>query len=116
MHLISRTLQILCAVAAPLVLSACSNGPSDSDIKAAIDRQVQSQLKTMQQFVGGRAADMTKGLTPEVKSVKKIGCKEDGSNAFKCDVEIEVAHMGSTNKAVRPMRFVKTSDGWQASE
>lgn len=116
MRLISKTLQIFGAISALFVLSACSSGPSEGDIKAAIEHQVQSQLKVVQQFTGVKPKDMDKDLMPQVKSVKKIGCKEDGNNAFKCDVEVEVAYMGSTNKAVRPMRFVKTSDGWQASE
>ncbi len=103
-------------IAGAAALTACSGAPSDGDIKAALEKQKQNEAKAMEAFGGKRAAEMMKGLAPEVKSIKKIGCKEDGENAYKCDVELEVTQMGSTNKAIAPMRFVKGSDGWVAAE
>ena len=66
----------------------------------------------MDQIGGKQAADMAKSYLPDIKSVKKIGCKEDGDKAYKCDVEMEVTQMGKTNKEIAPFRFVKASDGW----
>ena len=42
--------------------------------------------------------------------------KEDGEKAYKCDVKMEVALSGKTNKGIAPIRFVKGSDGWRATK
>jgi hypothetical protein len=111
----STTKSILAAVAA-FTLSACGGSPSEGDIKAAIEKQMQNETKAMQAFGGKQTAEMMKGLVPEIKSIKKIGCKEDGEKAYKCDVEMEVTQMGATNKGIAPLRFVKGSDGWMAQK
>lgn len=97
------------------LLTACSGEPSDSDIKNAVTRQMQAEADAVKKFGGSQAAGMMKDMMPDIKSVKKIGCKADGDKAYKCDVELEVTQMGNTNKGVAPMRFVKGSDGWMAA-
>jgi hypothetical protein len=116
MHFTAKPFRIFFTTGALLLLTACGGAPSEGDIKAAIEKQMGADVKAMAQMGGKQAADMFKGLVPEIKSVKKIGCKEDGEKAYKCDVEMEVTQMGSTNKGVAPMRFVKGSDGWIASK
>jgi len=75
-----------------------------------------ADAKAMAQMGGKLGTDMFKDMLPEIKSVKKIGCKEDGEKAYKCDVELEVTRQGNTNKGIAPIRFVKGSDGWIASK
>lgn len=116
MHFTSKPFQTLFATGALLLLSACGGEPSEADIKTAFEKQVSADAKAMEQIGGEQAASFVKGLMPEVKIIKKIGCKEDGENAYKCDVEMEVTQMGSTNKGVAPIRFVKGSDGWMATK
>ena len=116
MHFSTTPVQILLAAAAVLSLSACGGAPSEDDIKTAIDKQMQAEAKAMLAMAGKQGAEMAKDFMPSIKSVKKIGCKEDGDKAYKCDVEMEVTQMGNTNKGVAPMRFVKGSDGWAASK
>jgi hypothetical protein len=115
MFLLNKPARLLSASFALLALTACGGEPSESDIKTAFNNQVQAETKAMQQFAGKAGADMAKSLMPEIKSVKKIGCKEDGEKAYKCDVEMEVTQSGTTNKGIVPMRFVKGSDGWMAA-
>ena len=91
-------------------LAACGSEPSEGEMRAAVDRQVADQAKALEAFVGKSQA--SKGLAPEIKSLRKIGCKPDGEKAYACDVEVEVSHLGSTIKAVRPVRFVKGGEGW----
>lgn len=95
-------------------MAACGGAPSDGDIKAAIEKQTQAEAKAMEQFAEKQAPAMFKDMMPEIKSVKKIGCKEDGEKAYRCDVEIEVSQGKTTDKSVTAMRFVKSSDGWLA--
>lgn len=114
MFLLNKSVKLLSATVALLTLAACGGEPSESDIKTAFNKQVQAEAKAMQQFAGTAGADMAKSMMPEVKSMKKIGCKEDGEKAYKCDVEMEVTQMGNTNKGAISLRFVKGSDGWVA--
>lgn len=116
MHFTSKPFQTFFATGALLLLAACGGEPSEADIKTAFEKQTSANAKAMEQMGGKQAAGMIKGLLPEVKSIKKIGCKADGENAYKCDVEMEVTQMGTTNKGIAPIRFVKGSDGWMASK
>lgn len=116
MHFTSKPFQTFFATGALLLLSACGGEPSEADIKSVFEKQTAADAKAMEQIGGKGAAVRMKGLMPEVKSIKKIGCKADGENAYKCDVEMEVTQMGTTNKGIAPVRFVKGSDGWMASK
>lgn len=98
-----KILRALAGAAASIALTACGGAPSDSDIKKAIEKQSAEEEKVLGD------------LLPSVKFVKKIGCNEDGENAFKCDVEVEVTQLGKTNNGVVPMRFTKGSNGWVVS-
>ena len=98
-----KILRALAGAAASIALTACGGAPSDSDIKKAIEKQSAEEEKVLGD------------LLPSVKFVKKIGCNEDGENAFKCDVEVEVTQLGKTNNGVAPMRFTKGSNGWVVS-
>jgi len=114
MHFITKPIQIISSVAMVLTLSACGGAPSDSDIQSAFEKQAKMQAdewgKMDKQF-----ADAMRNATPDIKSTRKIGCKEDGEKAYKCDVEIEATTRGNTSKGIVPIRFVKGSDGWMAS-
>jgi hypothetical protein len=81
-----------------LTLTACSGGaPSDSEIKIATEK----------------AAAGTR-FKVEYTSVKKIGCKDDGEKAYRCDVEFGMKMAGQDRKEIASLRFVKGSDGWIA--
>lgn len=94
------------AVSCCLLLVGCGGAPSDAEIKATVERQQAQDLKN-----AGAAA----GFLPTIKVLKKVGCKEDGEKAYKCDLEIEATQMKNTQTGVVQMRFVKTSDGWMVS-
>ncbi|MGJ7917767.1 hypothetical protein ACI48D_20095 [Massilia sp. LXY-6] len=86
------------------ILAGCGGEPSQHDIETAVAKQQQGVPKEMQDLI------------PEVKNVKKVGCKADGDKAYVCDVEMEVTQLGKTQKGVGPVRFVKASDGWTATK
>jgi hypothetical protein len=90
------------------LLAACSAGPSEGDIKAALDRAVNQANDLTTKMVGKMGA----GMRTEVISVRKIGCKEDGAG-YRCDVEMKVkSPVVGEQTATRNARFVKGSDGW----
>lgn len=98
------------------LLAACGGAPSEADMTKAIDKQIQAEMTAAKQFMGGAGASMAEKMAPKLENLKKIGCKDDGENAYRCDIEIEITQNGATNKAPTSMRFVKGSDGWMASK
>ena len=105
-----------------LLLAGCSSEPSSSDIESAVKKSVDDANKAAVEmataFAGAKTMEKMKDSIPQAKvnSAKKIGCKEDGKNAYRCDVEYDVEQpmMGRIQK-VMPMRFVKGSSGWAVS-
>lgn len=91
-----------------ILLVACSAGPSESDIKAALDRAVNQANDMTTKMVGKLGA----GMRTEILSVSKIGCKEDGAG-YLCDVEMKVkAAVVGEQTTTSSARFVKGSAGW----
>jgi hypothetical protein len=93
------------------LLAACSSGPSEGDMKTALNNAANQANNAVGQMLGKAGA----GMKTEILDVKKIGCKEDGS-AYLCDFEVRmkapvVGEQSSTTKA----RFVKGSNGWAVS-
>lgn len=113
MQYTKKPFQILVATGAMLLLTACGGAPSEGDIKSALEKSRADSLKSMAQFGN---SEMVKSMLPEFKNIRKIGCKEDGEKAYKCDVELEVSVGGNTNKGIAPLRLVKGSDGWMATK
>lgn len=115
MHFTSKSIQILLSASALLALSACGGAPSDGDIQSAFEKQTKIQAEAWNKM-DKQFADAMRNATPEIRSTKKIGCKEDGEKAYRCDVEIEASLRGDTSKRIVPVRLVKGSDGWMASK
>jgi hypothetical protein len=55
---------------------------------------------------------------PKIKEIKKIGCEESGKDSYTCNVEItaKMADAKEPAKAIKPITFVKGSDGWVMSQ
>ena len=101
-----------------LVVTGCSGEPSESDIRAAFERDIaassQSLNETAQKFGGaGKAITDMLGKT-EIHSVKKIGCiAAKDAPGFVCDVEMDMtAPLAGRKKDMTSARFVKGPDGW----
>jgi len=89
------------------LIVGCSSGPSEGDIRAALEKESDA----LASFVGGKNKDRMK---PQVHSVKIIGCKEaDDSTGFYCDYELDMsAPMFGRHKGPTRDLFVKADDGW----
>ena len=88
------------------MLAACGGSPSESDVRAAIEKQSEQQLRA----IAGKGAFVDEQIAEQKKAVeaaKLIGCKSDGDKAFLCDVE-------ANGSSVR-VRMLKSSDGWLAA-
>ena len=83
-----------------LGLTACSSGPSDSDAKAAYEKQL-AQLPNMESIGGIK-----------VHSVKILSCESEG-DVHLCNVETDIEQpMLGRQKNAQQVRFIKGSDGW----
>lgn len=98
-------------LASTLLLTACG-GPSEADIKSALDKSTASTVESSKRLAGDLGGKLAEGVLPKVQKVHKIGCKEDGDNAYRCDVELESTQLGSSSKDVASLRLLKGSDGW----
>lgn len=99
------------SLSASALLSACGGAPSESDLKNSVMKQYEAERKAMG---GGQVMGLT--IIPEMTDLKKIGCKEDGEKAYRCDVEVTVKAGKETKSAPTSVRVVKTSDGWKATK
>ena len=97
-----KKFSMLCTM---LLLAGCSSGPSDEDIRAAL----QPQLDALNQIAAGT------GERAELHSVKSLGCeKAKEGQGFICDVEADISRpMLGRAKTVSQARFIKTDDGWR---
>lgn len=107
-----RTLAVAATLLATVWLAGCGGAPSESDMKAALERQTQAQVDGASRLFGHTGAGVMKDVLPEILSLKKIGCQADGEKAYRCDVELEVRQFGMTNKSPTNLRFVQGSEGW----
>lgn len=94
-----------------LGLAACGGAPSEGEMKDALQKQTDQMIKAM-----GPIAQISGMDNIEIRKVEKIGCEQDGDNAYRCDVKVFAKVKGQEMSETTRGRFVKTSDGWQASK
>ena len=100
----------IAALFASALLSACGGSPGESDVRAALAKQVDAGRAQAEQLMG-KSSFLDKQFEQQkqaIEGVKLIGCKSDGDKAYLCDVE-------SKGGAGR-VRMLKGSDGWIASD
>lgn len=66
---------VACAAACAVLLAGCGSEPGETEVKAAL-------LKQIETAVGKEAA---KGQQAELDALKIIGCKKADSNGYVCD-------------------------------
>jgi len=107
----SRTLVLSLPLLA--ALAACSSGPSDADIKQAIQKTVDTTNESVKKMTG---MEIPANMRTELLSAKKLGCTDAGGNAYTCDVEVEIKSVAGVVKQPTKLRMVKGSDGWAVSQ
>ena len=98
------------ALAISLALGACSGPPNESELKAAVEGKMKADSEALERSIGKQGMP----TKPELKTVRKVGCKSDGDKAYRCEVELEVNHDGTLAKGTASMRFVKNGESWIA--
>lgn len=115
---LAATIAIVTSLSALLV--SCSSEPSASEIEGAMQGQMKAEQAQMRAFAGNNEAaqDILSAFSVQFTDFEKIGCREDGENAYLCDVRFTVTG-GMAGKAGRdvtqPLRLVRSNDGWTLS-
>lgn len=110
-----KSIQTMGLAACAVLLTACGGAPSEGEMRAAFENQIQQSNDNVKKMAGNNS--MTKSMESKLHSFKKVGCKEDGENAYRCDVEMEIEAPFVGRRSVNaPVRFVKASDGWKVSQ
>lgn len=108
----------LIAVATILVMSAglagCSGEPSDGDIEAAMQKNLEDTKTQMSSVVGKSMAEKMAAKMPVIVSVTKNGCMPRQPSGFICDIDMEVQKPGAneTSKTPAKVSFVESDGNW----
>ena len=102
----------LAALTATTLLVACGGPPSESDMRAALEHEIAASIKALEKLQGKEWADRMR-QEAKVHSVKLGSCSKEGSNAYRCDVEVDWTTVLAPRQqiAMRPL-VARTSEGW----
>ena len=97
-------------IASTLVISACSSGPSESDIKALLESEVDKMTAMVGELGGSSMSEM---LKVDIHKVTIHRCEEERSDVYRCDVEVD-ATAPITGRSVERSEIVlaKSDNGW----
>lgn len=99
----------------PLLLTGCSNGPSETEIHAAIEQSLSSVNNAVSGIAGLTGAN-SESLQAKVDEVKKISCKKvpkTASPTYECEVRIsmQLPILGQQS-GTDLVTLSKASSGW----
>jgi hypothetical protein len=91
-----------------VMLGACSDGPSESDAKAAFAREMSSLMS----LLGTARNPAAMSATNDIMRTFRLGecAKATGQPGYVCSFSVEVPGLG---KQVDQGRFAKFDDGWK---
>ncbi|MEH6499699.1 MAG: hypothetical protein V7751_09965 [Pseudoalteromonas distincta] len=93
-----------------LLLSACSSGPSEKDVKALLEAQME-QMSAMLGELGGES--MSGMLKVEIHDVTLHSCEEERTDVYRCDVEVDAtAPVVGRSVQRSEILMAKSKDGW----
>lgn len=92
------------------LLSACSSGPSENDIKALLE----SQMDKMSAMIGEVGGDSMSGmLKVDIHKVTIHTCEEERTDVYRCDVEVDATAPVLGRSVQRSeMLLAKSESGW----
>ena len=96
------------------VLTACGGAPSDSEVRKALQEQIQNDLKQvsdMSGLAGSDFEDMAEGMMPKVDNISPQGCESAGNDIYNCTVEATITVMGMQQTNMQEFSFKKNKSG-----
>src|SRR4051794_35379818 len=99
-------------LSAAIILSACgSPPPSESDVRAALERNLNAMVRASEKLQGAAASAQAQSEV-KIYSMKLATCKPEGKG-YRCDVEVDWATPVAprATDSLHPLLY-KSSKGW----
>lgn len=120
----------LLLVIATLLLVACSNEPSNLDVRNSVQASINRDISSVtQRKILGLDLGVVLGIADiKINEIEKIDCVNISKNIVSCDVLVDyevINHPGGfaellggvpRYRKVSAYRFVKTSNGWDVAD
>lgn len=94
------------------VLTACGGAPSDSDVRKALEEQIQSDMSQVTGGLKGAGLDgALDGMMPKIDKITPQGCESVGNDIYSCAVEATMTIMGMQQTNMQEFSFKKNKSG-----
>lgn len=112
------TRTVVTGIACALLVVACGKGgePSESDLRAALERQMQKQAEHNAE---ARAKDPNYPFRtdPELHALEKVSCQklEGDPVKYRCDIKVDRTTQGGSrlSDSKESWTFAEGEDGWE---
>lgn len=103
------TVATLCAIA--MGLAGCSSGPSESDVRKAVEHSVEAMNEQIVAMAGAQAASRVGAF--ELTAFELLGCEEAGES-YNCDIVLSLdTPLMAVDGRSASIRVRETGDGWR---
>lgn len=103
------TVATLCAIT--MGLAGCSSGPSESDVRKAVEHSVESMNEQLSAMAGAQAAARVGAV--KLTAFELLGCEEAGES-YNCDVVLSLdTPLMPVDGRSASIRVRETDDGWR---
>lgn len=98
------------------LLAACGGAPSEADIQAALEQEIQLQIDQAAGVTSPQVKEMLASLMPKIEKIVLQGCESLGDDAYQCKVEATASIKGRMMTNTESVRMTKSkADGWKIS-
>lgn len=115
--------KLLSVVLVASLMSACSKGPSDSEVEALIEAQYEQSASIMDHAMasaGSENAELTQamgammsGMMPKLEAVNDVNCDAtEGDNTYLCTANITQVISGKSRMDKASFKVHKVNDEW----
>lgn len=101
-------------VALAAALAACGGGPSESEVRTALEKRIKSDLGAISSMVGAAGSDAQKmmdDMMPKIEKISVQDCDSVGNDVYQCSVEATVNMLGQEQSSIENIRLKKSSKG-----
>ena len=113
MTIMTKSAKLGWVVGLAALLSACG-GPSDAQVRQALETQIQNDLKQVSGIsglVGSEFGDMAESMMPKIDNISPQGCEKAENDIYNCTVESTVTVMGVSQTNMQEFSFKKNKAG-----
>lgn len=111
----ARTLSLFAALSSGLLLTGCSQEPTQAELTQLMEQQTAS-LNTLTTGLAGLSSMNLEGLEIKLDELKKLGCKKlpnQATTSCECEASITItAPIAGKVTSIESLTVSKTDNGW----